>query len=62
MNRQSYELFAVTVHIGQIESGHYIAFTKRNGNWYYFNDEKCTLIKESEALDQEAYLLFYRRV
>lgn len=25
-----YELFALTVHIGNLESGHYIAYTKRN--------------------------------
>jgi len=36
-----YELFAVTVHIGSIESGHYIAYTKRYGKWYNFNDEMC---------------------
>ena len=34
-----YELFALTVHIGSLESGHYIAYTKRNLKWYCFNDE-----------------------
>lgn len=34
-----YELFALTVHIGSLDSGHYIAYTKRNRKWYQFNDE-----------------------
>lgn len=50
------------MHIGSIESGHYIAFTKRYGKWYNFDDERCDQVREVEALDQEAYLLFYRRI
>jgi ubiquitin C-terminal hydrolase len=42
--------------------GHYIAYTKRYGKWYLFNDEDYELVKESDALNQEAYLLFYRKV
>jgi ubiquitin C-terminal hydrolase len=59
-----YELFALAVHIGSIEMGHYVAYTKRgSGNkWYLFNDEECHLVSEGEALEQEAYLLFYRRM
>ena len=34
-----YELFALTVHIGSLDGGHYIAYTKRNTKWYLFNDE-----------------------
>lgn len=45
-----YELFAVTVHLGTLEMGHYIAYTKRNGKWYNFNDEKVIQVSESEAL------------
>jgi ubiquitin carboxyl-terminal hydrolase 22/27/51 len=57
-----YELFALTVHIGSLDSGHYVAYTKRNGKWYLFNDEDYEIVKESDALNQEAYLLFYRKV
>ncbi len=35
-----YELFALTVHIGSLEFGHYIAYTLRDGKWYLFNDEE----------------------
>jgi ubiquitin C-terminal hydrolase len=34
-----YELFGVTVHLGSLEMGHYIAYTKRYNKWYLFNDE-----------------------
>ncbi len=57
-----YELFALTVHIGNLDNGHYIAYTKRYGKWYVFNDEDFEFVKEPIALNQEAYLLFYRRV
>jgi ubiquitin C-terminal hydrolase len=57
-----YELFALTVHIGTLDMGHYIAYTKRNGKWYLFNDEDYEMVKEGDAINQEAYLLFYRKV
>jgi len=57
-----YELFALTVHMGTLDHGHYVAFTKRYGDWYFFNDEHFELVNENDALDQEAYLLFYRKV
>jgi len=57
-----YELFALTVHIGTLDMGHYVAFTKRYGKWYLFNDEDFEQVKENDALNQEAYLLFYRKV
>lgn len=42
----NYELFAVTVHIGSIDKGHYIAYTKRGSQWYLFNDEEFYKVKE----------------
>lgn len=33
-----YELFALTVHIGSIRSGHYIAYVKRDNMWIEFDD------------------------
>ena len=56
-----YELFAIIVHIGTLDMGHYIAYTKRYGKWYLFNDEEFEIVKESDALSQEAYILFYRK-
>jgi ubiquitin C-terminal hydrolase len=52
----------VTVHIGTLNKGHYVAFTKRGSKWYYFNDESYKQVSEADVLSQEAYLLFYRKV
>lgn len=57
---ERYELFAMTVHVGNPESGHYVAYAKRDHVWYCFNDEHFLKVSEEEALRQEAYLLFYR--
>jgi ubiquitin C-terminal hydrolase len=57
-----YELYGLNIHKGSLEMGHYIAYVKRYGDWYCFDDEDFRKTREQEALDQEAYLLFYRRV
>ena len=58
--KTSYELFALTVHHGSLNAGHYIAYVKREETWYNFNDEYYQICSQKEALSQEAYLLFYR--
>ena len=50
------------MHIGTLDRGHYIAFTKRYNKWYLFDDEEVEIVKESDVLNQEAYLLFYKKV
>lgn len=58
----NYQLFALTVHSGTLAGGHYVAYSKRDdGNWYNFNDEYYQKCRESDALKQQAYLLFYRQ-
>ena len=58
-----YRLFALTVHSGTLSGGHYVAFAKREDNiWYNFNDEYFKQVRDSEALKQQAYLLFYRQL
>ena len=57
----NYSLFALTVHHGSINQGHYVAFVKRYNTWYLFNDEKFEIVSERVALGQEAYLLFYKQ-
>jgi ubiquitin C-terminal hydrolase len=53
----------MTLHQGSTGSrGHYVAFTKRDGVWYKFDDEVFREVSEDEALDQEVYLLFYQRI
>ncbi len=57
----NYELFSISIHIGTLEMGHYIAYSKRKGQWFRFNDEDVQKVNDEEALNQEAYLLFYRK-
>jgi ubiquitin C-terminal hydrolase len=48
---QSYELFGITKHIGTLNSGHYVAFVKREkGKWYLFNDEIVQNVDEEDVL------------
>jgi ubiquitin C-terminal hydrolase len=46
-----YELFALTVHVGNLNMGHYVAYIKRYGKWYCFNDEDYEIVKETDALN-----------
>lgn len=58
-----YTLNAFCIHSGySINSGHYYAVVQgRNDSWYECNDSHVRMISESEALSQEAYMLFYSR-
>lgn len=57
-----YELIAVAEHIGgSINSGHYIAYGRRNDKWYRFNDSSVSLSDEEEARSRSAYMIFYKR-
>lgn len=44
---QTYELYAVVDHFGDLRSGHYTATIKSqgDGNWYKFNDTMVTLVR-----------------
>jgi ubiquitin C-terminal hydrolase len=58
-----YNLFGITEHMGGSDnSGHYTAHTLREGNWYSFDDEYFKKVKEQDAMNCEAYLLFYSRL
>ena len=70
-----YDLYAVLLHAGTLEKGHYFALIKdvADGQWYRFDDERVTLLSE-EDLERElrkayggrdtsisAYMLLYRQ-
>eukprot|EP00659_Diplonema_papillatum_P000118 gene118-178_t len=61
---EQYELYAVVVHLGRgTQSGHYIAFVKpSNGLWYCCDDEAIRQVSVDLVLQQQAYLLFYKRI
>ncbi|RWR87325.1 Ubiquitin carboxyl-terminal hydrolases family 2 [Cinnamomum micranthum f. kanehirae] len=58
-----YDLYAVLVHHGtSTDFGHYFCFIRSSqGSWYILDDSKVTPVAEYEVLNQEAYILFYRR-
>jgi ubiquitin C-terminal hydrolase len=56
-----YKLFAITNHIGNLNTGHYYSYIKINNEWYYFTDSK--VIKNNPDYDSnEFYTLFYIRL
>jgi ubiquitin C-terminal hydrolase len=60
-----YDLYAIIVHGGSIQFGHYIAITKNfsNGLWYLYDDSNCVHIEEHNLEkvlhDNNAYILLY---
>lgn len=55
-----YDLVGILVHQGHTcASGHYLAYVKRNGQWYLCNDSVVKKVDEATALDQQAYILMY---
>lgn len=55
-----YELFALIIHSGSVNTGHYIVIVKNQFNqWFKFDDSIITLVDETEIETTNAYLLFY---
>lgn len=56
-----YELYGISLHNGNVGSGHYMAAVKNNG-WYLFNDMSVSKINFSDLrTNYQAYCLFYRK-
>ncbi|KAF9006082.1 hypothetical protein BDQ17DRAFT_1277689 [Cyathus striatus] len=58
-----YDLFGVDEHMGGLGGGHYRAYAQNHmtGKWHHFDDSFVTQAKASDAVNANAYLLFYRR-
>lgn len=56
---KNYELFGIVVHIGSVNTGHYIAYIKKGNFWFKFDDSTVTRVSQEDALGVKAYLLFY---
>lgn len=59
---RKYELFAINLHIGNMNGGHYFSYCKNDLGWYEFNDDICTRVVERQLCNSGAYLLFYKLV
>lgn len=58
-NGGTYQLFGIVVHIGSVNTGHYIAYVKKDGMWFKFDDSTVTRVTQEDVLSVRAYLLFY---
>jgi ubiquitin carboxyl-terminal hydrolase 4/11/15 len=58
-----YDLFAVDEHMGGLGGGHYRAYASNHltEQWYHFDDSYVTKARASDAVNANAYLLFYKR-
>lgn len=63
-----FNLYGVVYHMGSLNGGHYIAYTKNpiSNKWYKFNDDSVYHIPdeqiEKEIMDSGSYILFYKKV
>ena len=63
----TYSLFAVVLHAGGTERGHYTAHARhmRGRQWWCFDDASCVPVPEADVMSPRvaslAYLLFYAR-
>ena len=60
----TYKLYGVLVHLGYTShSGHYYSYVRGpNDIWYKADDTQVTTVRTQDALNQNAYILFYNRV
>ncbi|KAF3763696.1 hypothetical protein M406DRAFT_84461 [Cryphonectria parasitica EP155] len=55
----TYDLMSVVVHVGEIDTGHYISYCRVGDQWFTFNDHRVEMASKSDVLGAKAYLLFY---
>jgi ubiquitin carboxyl-terminal hydrolase 22/27/51 len=60
--RSAYALFAVVVHSGGMESGHYICYVKCQDAWFRCDDHRVSRADPVVVAAAQAYLLFYHAV
>lgn len=61
---QLYDLFAVVLHSGALNGGHYTSLARNKGTWYEFNDKFVIQLKkndERKIINSNAYILFYEK-
>ena len=57
-----YNLIGIINHYGSAYYGHYTANCLNRNNWYNFNDEIVSRIKEKNIVTDSAYVLFYQKI
>jgi ubiquitin carboxyl-terminal hydrolase 36/42 len=64
LHNTNYKLYGVLVHLGYTShSGHYYSYVRApNDVWYKADDERVSVVSKNDALNQNAYILFYSRI
>ncbi|CAH1801581.1 unnamed protein product [Owenia fusiformis] len=61
-----YKLVSVVVHLGGVESGHFITYRRAPGEyshkWLYTSDSMVKRVTLQEVMESEAYMLFYEKI
>jgi len=52
----------MTVHSGTARGGHYVAYTRRDQDWFYFSDDTIKIQSWEKVKTCQPYILFYKRV
>ena len=60
-DKSKYTLYGMIEHKGWTSGGHYVAFVKRKGGWFKYNDESVVRISSEMLQQRQAYILFYER-
>ncbi|ROW07425.1 hypothetical protein VMCG_03682 [Cytospora schulzeri] len=55
----TYDLMSVVVHVGEMDTGHYICYCRVGDKWFTFNDHRVELASKADVLGAKPYLLFY---
>ena len=58
---ERYHLYAVIVHSGVLDGGHYIAYVKRRGDWFRCDDASVKSVGVDEVKRAQAFMLFYAK-
>ena len=61
-NNVKYNLIGVINHYGGSSFGHYTAYCLNDNQWYEYNDESVSIIRENNVVSSAAYVLFYKRI
>ena len=56
-----YDLFALVLHYGTIENGHYISICNNSDRWYKYDDSRVNEFDINEKDTSNVYILFYKR-
>jgi ubiquitin carboxyl-terminal hydrolase 22/27/51 len=60
-NTALYDLYAVIVHSGVLDGGHYIAYVRRYGEWFECDDAGISSVSVDTVKSTQAFMLFYAK-